>query len=140
MKSIRNVLWRGLSCLVIALSPSILSAQGAFCGTWYTFPCAPGQHTVGGASGGPIDGRHEDCRDASQEWIYDHISCNPEEQDVQPMDVPAYAAALEAFSAEDVGAAMEFASDLPLFVTYNAERGAVQLRDCIGQALVASFR
>jgi len=99
------------------------------CGWYFTEGCDFLWHTVEGPSVTGVMGLHGDCRYClSGEGPYDcHPSCEPQDDEETQL---AYAEAMQALQASDRVTLVRLASVIPDYVTYNHERGAVQVLDC----------
>ena len=99
------------------------------CGWYFMDGCAFLWHKVEGPSGSGVVGLHSDCRICiTGEGYFDcHPSCEPQDDEETQL---AYAEAMQALQVSDRLTLVRLASIIPDYVTYNHERGAVQVLDC----------
>jgi hypothetical protein len=109
------------------------------CGWYFTEGCAFTWHKLQGPAGDGYEGLHGDCAYClTGQGSYDcHPSCLPAEEEEKV--VLAYAEALEALAIDDRVTLVRLAEVIPQYVTFNANRGAIQILDCEKNLVLGSF-
>lgn len=120
------------------LADTVQDGPSEVCGWYYTSGCSFGWHIVQGPSGSGVMDLHGNCAWCTEgEGRYNcHPSCDPMEEDVEVQ--LAYAEAVDALANDDRLALERLASVIPEYVTFNADRGAIQVLDCRKHLVIGS--